>query len=123
MTTDTKPDEESISAVCIEGEMTIYRALELKQLLLSRLEEAAAVEVDLSAVTEIDTAGVQLMMLASQWARTRQRKLRIVAHSREVVEVLQLLNLETYFGDPSLTPPVRVSAEAGRAKSTSETSQ
>jgi len=84
----------------IEGEMTIYRALELKQELLARLDESAAVELDLTGVTELDTAGVQLLLLAMKTAQAGQRELRLVAQSPAVAEVLELLNLETNFGDP-----------------------
>ena len=93
------------STLRIEGEMTIYRALELKQLLLARLAESSALEVDLAAVTELDSAGVQLLLLAKREARARQRELRLVAHSPQVLEVFELLNLTTHFGDPLLMSP------------------
>jgi anti-sigma B factor antagonist len=87
----------------ITGELTIYRAAELKQVLLAELTELAdpaPLEVDLSGVTNIDTAGVQLLMLAKKTAQAGQRELRLVAHSPAVIEVFELLNLAAYFGDP-----------------------
>ncbi|NMM29385.1 MAG: STAS domain-containing protein [Glaciimonas sp.] len=84
----------------IQGELTIYRAAELKQALLAALAEPSSLEVDLSCVTEIDTAGVQLLMLAKKTAQERQRELRLVAHSPAVIDVFELLNLAAYFGDP-----------------------
>lgn len=92
--------EGGTSLLRIEGEMTIYRAFELKQALLAELKESAAVEIDLAGVTELDTAGVQLLMLARKSAQAGQRELRLVALSPAVVEVLELLNLATHFGDP-----------------------
>ncbi len=89
----------------IEGEMTIYRALELKQALLEGLEASDALEVDLAAVTELDTAGVQVLLLAKRAARARQRELRLVAHSPQVLEVFEQLNLTTHFGDPLVMSP------------------
>jgi anti-sigma B factor antagonist len=47
----------------IEGELTIFRAMELKPALLP---VPPLTEIDLSGVTEIDTAGVQLLMLAKK---------------------------------------------------------
>ncbi len=85
----------------IEGELTIYRAQELKTALLG---PPAALEVDLSGVTDIDTCGVQLLMLAKNTAQARQRELRLVAHSAAVTEVFELLNLGAYFGDPLVMP-------------------
>jgi anti-sigma B factor antagonist len=84
----------------IEGEMTIYRAAELKQTLLDALDSSAALEVDLSAVTDLDTAGVQLLMMTRKYARAAERELRLVAPSPVVTEVIELLNLGTYFSDP-----------------------
>lgn len=93
------------SLLRIEGEMTIYRALELKQALLARLEEADALEVDLAAVTELDTSGVQVLLLAKRAAHAGRRELRLVAHSPQVLEVFDLLNLTTHFGDPLVMSP------------------
>ncbi len=96
----------------IEGEMTIYQAAEQKQTLLAALEQAEELEVDLAAVTELDTAGVQILILAKKQALATQRKLRLVAHSSAVQEVLELLNLAAYFGDPLV---ISSPSAAGRA--------
>jgi anti-anti-sigma factor len=76
----------------IDGELTIFRAAELKPLLLSDPLPSA---IDLSGVTELDTAGVQLLMLAKNTAQAQQRELRLVGHSQAVQEVLALLNLSS----------------------------
>ncbi|KQV78595.1 hypothetical protein ASD15_22600 [Massilia sp. Root351] len=90
----------------IEGELTIYRAAELKAALLAAVSRAHAgghaLEVDLAGVTEIDTAGVQLLMLARRSALQLQRQLRLVAHSPAVLEVFELMDLAGWFGDPLL---------------------
>jgi len=105
----------------ISGELTIYRAAELKQALLAELAERAApaaLEIDLSGVTELDTAGVQLLMLAKKTAQAQRRELRLVAHSPAVAEIFELLNLAAYFGDP-LVIASRVSAFAARPSTAS----
>lgn len=89
----------------IEGEMTIYRADELKQSLLAAMREAPFLEIDLSAVTEIDTAGVQLLMLVRKAAEANGHALRLIAHSAAVVEAFELLNLAAWFGDPIVIAP------------------
>ena len=63
------------------------------------MDEPAPSEIDLSAVTEIDTAGVQLLMLAKRTALEAKRELRLVGHSAAVIEVFELLNVAAYFGD------------------------
>lgn len=80
----------------IEGELTIFRAMELKPVILA---DPLPEEIDLSGVTEIDTAGVQLLMLAKRTALAQQCELRLVRHSPAVIEVFELLNVAAYFGD------------------------
>ena len=85
----------------ISGEMTVYRAAELKAELLATLESCGdMLEIDLSEVTEIDTAGLQVLMLAKQLALQRRIDLQLFAHSPAVVEVFELLNVAAFFGDP-----------------------
>ena len=81
----------------IQGEFTIFRAMELKPVLLA---SPPVDEIDLSGVTELDTAGVQLLMLAKKTALAQQRDVKLVAHSAAVLEVFELLNVAAYFGDP-----------------------
>jgi anti-sigma B factor antagonist len=80
----------------LDGEFTIFRAMELKPVLLA---SPPVDEIDLSGVTEIDTAGVQLLMLAKKTALAQQRNVKLVGHSPAVLEVFELLNVAAYFGD------------------------
>jgi anti-sigma B factor antagonist len=85
----------------IEGEMTLIRAVELRDALIGALEQqSSSVEVDLSGVNELDTAGVQLLLLAKRTALARNKELRLIGQSPAVVQVLETLNLATYFGAP-----------------------
>lgn len=89
----------------IEGEMNIYTALALKESLLAPLEQCADMELDLAGVTDIDSAGLQLLILVKNESRTRGKNLRISGHSAPVLEILDLYNLEGFFGDPVLIRP------------------
>lgn len=84
----------------ITGEMTIYTAAEQKQQLMSFIESGKALEINLSQVSELDAAGTQLLILAKQEAARTQKNLRYVMHSNAVIDVLELANLTTVFGDP-----------------------
>ena len=84
----------------VELNMTVYHALELKHSLLDALLSASALEVDLSQVREIDTSGIQLLMLAKRESLSQGKTLAIVAHSSAVREALDFYNLAAYFGDP-----------------------
>jgi anti-anti-sigma regulatory factor len=70
--------------------------MELKPIMLA---DPLPEEIDLSGVTEVDTAGVQLLMLAKRAAVEQQRELRLVGHSPAVMEVFELMNVAAYFGD------------------------
>lgn len=78
----------------IEGDLTIRRAQELKDLLLARLAQVQALEVDLAGVTEIDSAGVQLLLLAQRAAHASQKELTLVAHSPAVATLFSLLRIQ-----------------------------
>jgi anti-anti-sigma factor len=85
--------------IALDGELNIYRAADVKTLLQTELKRCAALEVDLAGVTEIDSAGVQVLILAKLMARDEARELRLVHHSDAVREVFERLALERWFGD------------------------
>jgi len=89
----------------IEGEMSIYRAAELKQTLLAPLANASRLDIDLSGVTELDTAGVQLLILAKKVAKEKHCELHLAGHSAAVLEVFDLLDLASHFGDQLIIEP------------------
>lgn len=84
----------------IEGEMTIYQAAALKEMLQAALEQGTELDIDLSAVSEIDTAGVQLLIAAKKTAQAAHKELRLTAHSAAVMEVFEMFDLGGWFGDP-----------------------
>jgi anti-anti-sigma factor len=88
----------------LDGPMTIYNAGEIKEQLLQALDAAPLMELDLSHVNEMDTAGFQLLALAKKESQTRGHALRIVGHSPAVLEVLEFFNMVAFFGDPLVLP-------------------
>lgn len=98
----SKPDKPKDHCLVLQGDLTIYRAEELKAQLLAALESDAEVEVDLHEVTALDTAGMQVLMAAKAEAQTRGNQMRLVNHSKPVIEVFELLNVSGFFGDPLL---------------------
>lgn len=92
------------TTVSLDGELTIYRASELCASLKLALTGAAELELNLAAVTEMDSAGVQLLISAKKTAHAAGHTLRLTGHSPAVLEVFEALNLAAYFGDPLLIP-------------------
>lgn len=98
--------KDALCRIVVEGEMTIYTALELKDQLLAPLEHCKQVELSLGAVTEIDSAGLQLLVLVKTEAHVHDKTLSITDHSPCVLDILDLCDLEGFFGDTVLVHPV-----------------
>lgn len=98
-------NENGVCRIGIEGEMTIYNATRLKDGLLMAMAEPGQLEVNLGQVSEIDTAGLQLLALAKREAMDNNQTLHFVAHSQAVLDMLDLCNLGSVFGDPVVISP------------------
>lgn len=94
----------SIRRLAMTQDMTIYRAAEHKEQLIGALDGADQIELDLSGVPEIDTAGLQLLILLKQEAARRGIEVRLVAHSEAVRTVIDFCHLPAAFGDPMVIP-------------------
>lgn len=92
-----KRQEGRDACLLISGELTIYVALELQQALQECLASSEHIELDLRAVTELDTAGVQQLVLLRREADAAGKSMRIVEHSHATREVLALYRLDSFF--------------------------
>lgn len=81
----------------VETDMTIFNAAELKNELLSDMEDCSALEVDLSQVSEMDTSGFQLLFMMKREAALRNRDFKISSHSQATEAVITLYNMSDYF--------------------------
>ena len=88
-----------LSSLRIEGEMTIFTALELKKGLLDNLADCSGLEIDLSQVNEFDTAGFQLLFLTKRDANMSDKSFRIISHSPASELILELYNMKDYFDE------------------------
>lgn len=83
----------------LDGEVNINTAAEIRAALQQAIAEHEDTEVDLGGVEAMDTAGLQLMLMAK---RCEGKSVRFVNHSPAVLEVLELANLGQQLGDPLL---------------------
>ncbi len=79
--------------VTIDGELTIYTAAELSAELLPRLGATPQMQIDLSQITEMDGAGLQLLIMVTREASKAGTALTLSGHSKAVLETLQLSGL------------------------------
>jgi len=88
----------------VTEDLTIYHALDQKNLLLDALLTCDVLELDLLQVGDIDTAGLQLLIMLKKEAQRTGKRVAIVAHSQAVQSVIDFCNLAAELGDPLLIP-------------------
>jgi anti-sigma B factor antagonist len=86
------------TTLIFEGDITIYHVAHIKDELFADYEKLAdKVALDLSAVGEIDTAGVQLLLFAKKFFASVHRPLFITKSNESVESVLTALDVNTQF--------------------------
>ena len=93
----------------LSEDLTIYHALEQKTSLLVALASTDELELDLMHVREIDTAGLQLLILLKKEAQRAGKTLSFVTHSQPVRAVIDFCNLAAELGDPLVIPAAEAS--------------
>lgn len=82
------------------GEMTIYCAQSMKEQLLPAVPGAGEdLSLDVSRVTELDTCGVQVLLMMQRLAAAEHRSLKLLEPSAAVREALGLCGLSGLHGD------------------------
>jgi ABC-type transporter Mla MlaB component len=80
----------------LSGAMTIYDVAELKSQIDEYWHQDESLALDLAGVSEIDTAGVQLLLALRQAAG---KGMTLKRHSPSVIEIFDLYQLAPLFGD------------------------
>jgi ABC-type transporter Mla MlaB component len=93
-----------VHRLAVEQDLTIYHAAQHKLDWLTALDACEVLELDLAGVGEVDTSGVQLLLMIKQEAARQNKRAPIVAHSAAVQEVIDFCNLAARLGDPILIP-------------------
>ncbi|HNU92299.1 MAG TPA: STAS domain-containing protein [Spirochaetota bacterium] len=91
-------------AVSIQGEAGIYTVKRLHGELSKHLKAVQSMEIDLSGVSEMDTAGFQLLVALKREAAGNGKSLSLVGHSAAVLRVLDLYGAIGFFGDRIRVP-------------------
>jgi anti-anti-sigma factor len=89
-----------LNKTTIKQDMNVYNAVEQKAMLLKALNSCQELDIDLSHVGEIDTAGFQVLLLTKREALKAGKTVRLTGHSKAVTELIDLYNMASYFGDP-----------------------
>lgn len=94
----------AVRQLSLAQDLTIYHALEQKSQLLDALAEGQTLELDLSQVAAIDTAGLQLLLLVKREAGSAGKQVKLTGHSPAVRELIEFTQLAGHFGDPMVIP-------------------
>ncbi|MBK1680489.1 hypothetical protein CKO20_08905 [Rhodocyclus tenuis] len=86
-----------MARLSLSGELTIYTAAEIRATLAEAMEGVSELEVDLSEISDMDTAGLQLLLLAKRNPRT---EVRLSGHSPAVLRLLGIANLGSALDAP-----------------------
>jgi len=87
-------DDKRSCELIFGDELAIYNILALKEELDQIKDNYQTYTFDLGSVEEIDTAGVQLLLAFKKILDTQEKRLRIIAISKPVEELLTLYQLE-----------------------------
>lgn len=86
------------TTLVFEGELTIYSVAQAKDELFADYESLTdKVVLDLQAIAEIDTAGVQLLLFAKKFLKGIHKNLFIMKSNEVVDSVLAVLDVTAQF--------------------------
>lgn len=86
------------TTLIFEGDLTIYYVAQIKDEIFADYEKLSdKIALDLEGVTEIDTAGVQLLLFAKKFFATVHRSLFISKSNGSIDVVLDVLDVNTQF--------------------------
>ncbi len=74
----------------IEGNMNIYSTAEFKTHIIPYIQKNIDLELDLSKVDKIDSAGFQMLLLLEKSIKAKEKTFTIIKISKEVESILSL---------------------------------
>lgn len=94
----TRKDGKSSTRISLTGELTIYHAADAKPRLLDDQRPwPASVQLDLAGISELDTAGVQLLLMLHKSVTAAGSKLKLQQTSVAARQVFETLGLPPPF--------------------------
>ncbi len=95
-------EEDGKCSISLEGEFDIYAAAAFRDELMPCLFDGTSFVFDLAAVSEMDTSCFQVLMQAKRECEKVGKEMQMVSHSPAMLDILDLYNMECFFGDPLL---------------------
>lgn len=83
--------------ICISGELNIYSAMDVYQQHFQSIKLKSLVTLKLSGVTEIDTAGMQILLVLIKEIKTQGLSYHVASLNNTIKEYSELFNVHHYF--------------------------
>lgn len=91
-------NNKSGTLLSIDGELTIYSIAQAKQELFDDYDNfVSPITLDLHGVSEIDTAGLQLLLFLQKMLSKDNKKIHLEKSNEHVDSILKNLDVATYF--------------------------
>ena len=113
MDISVKKIKDKASRIKVNGSITVESTAELHKVLLSEIEEGAGVSLDLSNVSDVDAAGLQLICSAHKTARTSGIELTIAVATDDLWDHVERSGLVHNRGCPKDFEPCLWSRDNG----------
>ncbi|MGE5452094.1 MAG: lipid asymmetry maintenance protein MlaB [Acidobacteriota bacterium] len=86
----------------LDGDLTVFAVAALKDRWMAALNEDVSLTLDGSGVSEVDGAGIQLLLSTCKEAQQRGGSLTLQSPSAQLLEALELIDLRADFCAPTL---------------------
>jgi anti-anti-sigma factor len=86
---EKKKTKDKVS-IAIEGNLNIYSVKDVKEQFSGYLENNKNLELDLSSVDTVDTAGFQLLAIVKKEVNSKDKIFKIINPSNEIVRIFDL---------------------------------
>ena len=93
----TTEQHEGLCRIRIDGDLTIYEAAEARETLVGLLAACTWFELDLSEVSTLDTAGIQLLLAWGREIQASGRQVEVSGTSDAVADVMESYALSALF--------------------------
>lgn len=97
--------DNGVTKVFVERNLTIYSAREMKKHLLDLLPVNETIDINLEGVGEIDTAGFQVLLLFKREAERLNKRLILSKTNTIVGEIINLMEMDGHFSAEQRVTP------------------
>ena len=95
---DIRIAEDGVRAVLRpEGDLNIYRAVEFRDALLKAIAGHGDLDLDCTAISEFDSAGLQMLLAARREIAAAGGRLRLISPGAALLDVLRLSGVDGRF--------------------------